>query len=53
MTSTADFGAKPPVTYDLGINRLEVYAHVMPLSDAPVEPLELALVRTRCGPESR
>jgi integrase len=26
---------------------LEVYAHVMPLSDAPVETLEAALVRTR------
>src|SRR5439155_24295128 len=31
---------------------LEVYAHVMPLTEAPIESLEAALVRTRCGPES-
>ena len=31
---------------------LTVYSHVMPLAEASQKSLELALVRTRCGPEA-
>jgi integrase len=30
---------------------LDTYSHTMPLTEAPTETLEAALVRTRCGPE--